>query len=173
MNIELRKVKFHEHLSDETNCFEAELWVDGEKLADVLNRGQGGENEYRVVRDPTYGQNNPKWAAFVKYCKAQPPHFYNDGSGHKIPLPSNTELVVDDLLQKWLTRDDDRRAQAQIKRWCKTQTVFRLKGDEKGRWRTVKAPYSERVKQYLTLKYGDKIESIANEGGSTSVTKTR
>jgi len=74
-----------------------------------------------------------------------------------------TDQYVDDLFEGWLKKDNERRARAQIKRWCKTQTVFRLKGDEEGRWRTVKALYSGKVKQYLVAKYGDKIECVANE----------
>lgn len=150
MHVELKKVKFHEDMSDETNCFSAEVWVDGKKLADVQNDGKGGCNMYY----PVDGRGNPKWAEFEEWCKAQPHEFdfeYED-------------QVVGALFTVWLEKDNAKRQQAQIKRWCKTKTVFRIKGDEPGTWRTVKHAYDARVKEYMVKKYGDTIETIANEG---------
>jgi hypothetical protein len=149
MNVELKKVKYHESMSDETNCFEAEIWVDGKKLADVQNHGQGGENEYH----PVGGYSNPGWYSFLEYCKAQP-HEYDF---------ELTDQYVDTLFSKWLEKDNERRAQTQVKRWCKNQTVYRLKGDEPGTWRTVKHVYDAKVKEFMVGKYGDKVEEIANE----------
>jgi len=52
----------------------------------------------------------------------------------------------------------------QYKRWCRNETVFRLKGDGKGQWRRLKAPFSDpRVKPYLDEKYGEQVEEILNE----------
>jgi hypothetical protein len=150
MHVELKKVKFHEDMSDETNCFSAEVWTDGKYLAHVRNDGQGGCHMY----DVNHSTDHARWEAFSAWCKAQPLEFnfeYED-------------QIVNKLFDEWLKADCDRREQAQIKRWCRTQTVFRLKGDEEGHWHTVKALYSGKVKQYLVAKYGDKVECIANEG---------
>ena len=51
----------------------------------------------------------------------------------------------------------------QYKRWCKTKTLFRIKGDKPDEWRTIKAIYSPKVKEFITNKYGDKVESILND----------
>jgi len=48
-------------------------------------------------------------------------------------------------------------------RWCKTKTVFRLKGDPEGSWLIIKAPFSDRVREHIARKYGDRVEEIANE----------
>jgi hypothetical protein len=39
-----------------------------------------------------------------------------------------------------------------------------IKGDEPGTWRTVKHVYDAVVKEFMAKKYGDTIETIANEG---------
>jgi hypothetical protein len=154
MNVELRKVKYHEDMSDETNCFSAEVWVDGRKLADVRNDGQGGGHRYDVVGGHRYdGRGNSKWDEFSKWCKAQPHEFDFE----------HEDQIVNDLFDKWLKADDVRRQQAQLKRWCKKDTVYRLKGEKEGTWWRIKMPYSPAVEARLVTKYGDKLETIANK----------
>jgi hypothetical protein len=45
MKLELKAIKFYEKLSEETNAFSANLYVNGKKAAECSNRGHGGENE--------------------------------------------------------------------------------------------------------------------------------
>lgn len=45
-NIELRKVKHHRALSEETDAFTAEVWIDGRKYGTVENTGKGGCHSY-------------------------------------------------------------------------------------------------------------------------------
>jgi len=159
MKIELKKVKFHEDMSDETNCFSADIWVDGKKLASVQNQGTGGENMYY----PFNGRSDPAWLAFEKHCKSLPPQKCEDASGFKFTINPDMDTVVGDVFSEWVKKDDDKRQKAQIKRWCKTQTVYRLKGDNEGSWRTIKHIWDERVKAHLTKIHGDQLEEIANE----------
>jgi hypothetical protein len=42
MKIELRKISFNERMSEETNCYAADLYVDGKKVGEVGNDGHGG-----------------------------------------------------------------------------------------------------------------------------------
>jgi len=51
---ELRKVKCFPEMSEETEAFTAQLWVDGKHLANVKNSGQGGCNEYQPVKPFTW-----------------------------------------------------------------------------------------------------------------------
>lgn len=44
--IELKNIKFLASLSDETPCYEATIYVDGEKFSKVINHGHGGSDEY-------------------------------------------------------------------------------------------------------------------------------
>jgi hypothetical protein len=152
MNVELRKVKYNEKMSDETSCFSAEVWMDGKKLADVSNRGCGGGNDY-------YSGHVSEWDKFVKWCNSQPPVV-----SYGMTLPMNADLYIGDLFDAWLVKDDVRRQQAQLKRWCRTKTVYRLKGDDPGTWRIFSRAYDAVVKEFLQKKHGDRIETIANEG---------
>ena len=146
MNIELKKLKTHEDMSDETLCFSAEVWVDGRAIAYANNQGTGGENNYHVIPDM-----KPAWDKVLDHVKAQPAHEYQG-----ITLPYSIDQLIDELIAK----QEERK---QLKRWCKTQTVFRLKGDQPGSWRTVKSIFTPAVKEYMVKKYGNTIETIANE----------
>jgi hypothetical protein len=50
----------------------------------------------------------------------------------------------------------------QVRRWCKTETVFRLPDDKEGAYRTVKAVYAPPVRKFILQKYGPTV-IILNE----------
>jgi hypothetical protein len=50
----LKKLKVHEDMSEETTCFSAELYEDGQLKAYVSNRGHGGCNDFRPAGNLTY-----------------------------------------------------------------------------------------------------------------------
>lgn len=139
MKYTLKNVKFHEEMSEETNCFSATIYCYGKKIGTVQNSGTGGSHEYRF-------EHQADWKALDKYAKQQP-HEYNF---------EVTDQYIDKLLVEW---DINR----QLKRWCKSATLFRLKGDKPEAWRTVKHAFNEQVRQFITAKYGDQLEEIANE----------
>ena len=58
-DFELRKIKSFEAMSEETEAFTAELWVDGKHLADVKNDGHGGCNDIRPIRPFTWKDVEP------------------------------------------------------------------------------------------------------------------
>jgi hypothetical protein len=69
MNIELRKLKLNRQLSEETNCYSAEIWIDGARAFLAGNHGHGGADHYRQVGTLTEQQvdawlkaNHPKIA---------------------------------------------------------------------------------------------------------------
>lgn len=43
-NFELKKLKFHEDMSEETPCFSADLYENGKLVAHASNDGHGGPN---------------------------------------------------------------------------------------------------------------------------------
>jgi len=45
MQLELKSVKIHERLSEETLCYSADVYMDGAKVVSVNNRGHGGPDE--------------------------------------------------------------------------------------------------------------------------------
>ena len=50
MEIELKKIKIVDEMSDETTCFCADVWIDGKFEGRVQNSGQGGCNDYAPHR---------------------------------------------------------------------------------------------------------------------------
>jgi hypothetical protein len=50
----------------------------------------------------------------------------------------------------------------QFRRWCKQRTLFTIKGDKDGDFRTVKATYSPKVHFYIVKQYGDSVTAIWN-----------
>jgi hypothetical protein len=54
MEFELKKVKYHEDMSEETPCFSAELWQDNRFMAYVGNRGHGGCNDITPAKGLKY-----------------------------------------------------------------------------------------------------------------------
>jgi hypothetical protein len=52
--LSLKKLKFHEDMSEETPCFSADLYEDGVLMAHVRNAGRGGGNDLRAVKGKTY-----------------------------------------------------------------------------------------------------------------------
>lgn len=49
MKIELRRINHNPKLSEETNAFSAEIWIDGEPAFEARNQGQGGCDLYRQL----------------------------------------------------------------------------------------------------------------------------
>lgn len=47
--IELKKIKYSKSLSEETNAYTAQIWVDGKHFCDVSNHGYGGGDEHHPI----------------------------------------------------------------------------------------------------------------------------
>ena len=54
MNLSLKKLKFHEDMSEETPCFSADLYDGGKLIAHVSNRGHGGCNNVIPAKGLSY-----------------------------------------------------------------------------------------------------------------------
>jgi len=46
MKIELKRISFYERMSEETNCFAADLFINGKKVGYAKNEGHGGCTDY-------------------------------------------------------------------------------------------------------------------------------
>lgn len=70
MNLELRKIKYSKFASEETHCYEAELFLDGKKIAVVSNQGHGGcDSQHFINREVEtkvneYFKSLPKESAY-------------------------------------------------------------------------------------------------------------
>jgi hypothetical protein len=96
MKIELKNVKHSKFASQETNCFEATIYIDGKKQGTADNNGHGGSTSVHP---------NALYVALSAYAETLQPTVYEDkqfllGAGD----------VIDDLLADWLYSRDLKRA---------------------------------------------------------------
>jgi len=145
MKIELRKISYNARLSQETNAFAADVYIDGVKAGTAENAGHGGSTNVFL------GAKQKEAEAF---CAAMPPV---DCHGTKLEM--DLELYIGELLEKHLVEKEQ-------KRWIKTKLCFRLTGDKVGEYRTIKltgGQYTKALKAHITTKYGDTLIENLNE----------
>jgi len=118
--------------------FNATLYRDGIKIGEVINDDSGGPNCYHIPANEL--KTLTEYAASV----------YRD-----------IEFEVEDMFVNTLI--DDYLEHKRLSKYCKKETVYRLKGDEKGSYRRINHIFDNEVKAYITKKYGDEIEMIVNE----------
>lgn len=109
MKIELKNVKFMESMSEETNCFSADIFVNGKKVGYAKNTGQGGPTDYRHYLDEK-NSNKEVLEKAEKYCQTLPP--INYGS---FTLDSNLENVIDNLFEDWLKEQEVKKMEKRFK----------------------------------------------------------
>jgi hypothetical protein len=68
MKIEIRKISFYERMSEETNCFVADLYINGKKVGICKNDGHGGCSEYHGDSK----ENDQIIREAEAYCKTLP-----------------------------------------------------------------------------------------------------
>lgn len=103
MKIELKKIKHSAALSQETNAYSAEIWVDGVKRGTVQNQGFGGPDD---VQPTTLAME------IIEYAKTLP-HINCFGKD----LPQSLETVLGGILDRHL-------GEKRLKRLLSTKTVF-------------------------------------------------
>ena len=102
MRITLKSIKYSEFASQETSCYEANLYFDGKKVGIVSNQGCGGCDDQHF--------DSPEAEAEVEaYIKTLPQwkHEY-ESQGQLVKLAGDTtlETVCGDILNTWLAAKD-------------------------------------------------------------------
>ena len=159
--VELKAVKHFEAMSEETQCFTANIYLNGKKVCFVKNEGHGGCNFYDYTfkdkktgewtRDRECEQSLDQWADSHHIS------YEMDGEICEVTgeYSSKLDWLIDDMLEKALELKD-------LKRWCRTKTVFQVEGQNDGSWTIIDAPYDQRMKDHLAVKYPT-ISRLANE----------
>lgn len=88
MKIELRRINHNPKLSEETNAYSAEVWINDERAFDARNQGQGGCDLYRQLGRWTEAEINA-------WLKANRPIRSFQG----LTLEHDLEVEVGDLLE--------------------------------------------------------------------------
>jgi len=87
MKIELKKISFNERMSEETNCFIADLYINGKKVGYCKNAGTGGCTDYNAYTS----EDRKAIAEAEAHCKTIPNVW-----------ESNLEGMIDQLLEDYL-----------------------------------------------------------------------
>ena len=126
--IELKNIKRVAHFSEETHCYRAVLYVDGERWGFVSNRGHGGADEFYGEGERNYSDIE---ALNILIGETFPPYTF-DGTT-SITLKQDLEMVCADLVNEWLRDKEFTRA-------MKSKVLF-TKPDTQGIWQVpVKKP---------------------------------
>ena len=150
MNITLKNVKIYAGMSQETVAFNASVYIDGKKVGEAKNSGSGGANHIDVRN----GEGRSDWDLLQRMEGEAGTHTYDYENGkHPHSLDSYIGELVDDVQE-----------QRDLKRKCKTQTLFRIPNEVygDGEYHVMKRKYDETVKAYLIQSHGDGVE-IVNE----------
>ena len=106
MKIELKSIKFSEAMSEETNAFTANLYVNGKKVGYCKNQGHGGCTDYNA--------DEPKFRTIIAeaeaYCKALPKTKWKT-----MEFDQSLESVIDQLLEDWLKAKETKKMERRMK----------------------------------------------------------
>ncbi len=110
MNITIKNIKHNEHLSEETHCFSATVYIDGKRSFGVKNAGHGGSDDYFALDDKTSNKEVREMLLSVnkELEKTKLTGEYSD-------LTNDLEIVVGDLVNDYLT---DKHILKMLKRIC-------------------------------------------------------
>ncbi|MEI7436000.1 MAG: hypothetical protein WCL16_04230 [bacterium] len=149
--------------------FNATLCMDGKKIAEVINDGSGGETRFnwedrKALKvtipwvdwkgNPTMACCTPEEAGLMEHIRGMR---WEDLSGSQdLTGQINPGVFVENLI-------NDFKEQSRFRRFCRTSTLFRIKGDKPDEWRTIEQAFTPQIKALIVGKYGNQVESIMNE----------
>lgn len=127
--IELKNIKHTAWASQETHCYQATLYVDGERWGTVSNQGHGGPDDFHGENGRGYDDIK---ALNARIAETYPPYTYGDGAS----LTQDLEIVCGDLVNEWLREREFTKA-------MKSKVLF-TKPDTQGIWQVaVKKPQTQ------------------------------
>jgi hypothetical protein len=96
MQVTLKKIAYHATLSEETNCFTADVYVDGKKAFLASNRGHGGSTDVNPITPGEEGRALlAKVDAWLIANKPQVVLQKAEGNTPAMTCPHNLEWEVD------------------------------------------------------------------------------
>lgn len=120
MKIELKNIKHSEWASEETDCYQATLHVDGQKIGTVGNDGHGGCDYFH----PNSAADRAAFKAADEWCKANLPKHplgIEDEHGNQQMMDTDLELRCGELLARHLREKD-------LKKLLRKAVVFKPNG---------------------------------------------
>ena len=131
MKIELKRIQFSERMSEETNCFVADLYINGKKVGECKNDGKGGCSDY-------YGstpENNQLIRQAEDYFKTLPKV---KAEGYNFEYQPTLEDAIDKQLELYLKAKEQKR----MSKLFQTAIVFGKPNGYSYRYMNFKQPLS-------------------------------
>ena len=150
--VEIKNVKHYPSLSQETDCFEANVYLDGKLLGKVVNHGTGGCHEYAMTGD--------KQKLLEEYARTLPRYKWSDGTSMLRVVDGKSETVewshqdaddvINTLFGEWLTKTT-------LSKELRKGIILTEKGLENGTYELYDrqsefyhAPFEDRLNKFLT-----------------------
>ena len=167
--ITLENLKVNKTLSEETLSYTATVCLDGVPLMDARNHGHGAADDLWPRADvPAEKIGELRQLAKALFLEDPTPFAREDievkGGGIDLSYIDPLEIIIHRVI-------DNIEEEKQLKRWCRTRVVFRLKGDPVGKLRSLKlrkgrealsAEDVARGRKVIVEKYGDQVEEVLN-----------
>jgi len=132
MKIELKNIKHAAFASQETQCFEASLYINGKLRGTVSNEGYGGADRF---------SDHAAEDELNAYAKTLPPRTYEwDGKTHE--FDQTADSLVQEILGEHLSRK-------QLQRVMRDKVVYLKDGKL---WQTTAIKSAEQRAKYIALK---------------------
>ena len=137
-DMELKAIKHYPSMSEETYCYEANLYILDKKICRVHNRGRGGSDDFDF-EDPTlpctgflnwqYVQELDDW------CKKNLPKWYFEYQNKYVP--TSLEAWLGDQVTKYINQQEFNKAMR--------KSVLYINPDKKGLFEFLTKPTSEHL----------------------------
>jgi len=119
----------------EGHAFQCSLYADRKRIAVVTEEATGGPMRWDVLEPEAV-------AAFGRH------HGVADllVGPRCAKIDTDADMAVVNLVVEY-------ESAKQLRRWCKKETLFRLPDDKEGTYRTIRRPFSGKVRDYILTKY--------------------
>jgi hypothetical protein len=126
--IALRAIKHSGFASQETHCYQGNIYFDGKLVANVYNDGHGGCDGYTI-------KDQARWDDMQNYINTLPCIDLDTSGNSCRQLMPDIEIICCDLVNAWLARRD-------LSRLIKKRVVFTKKDQPTAVWQTgvIKTP---------------------------------
>ena len=117
MKIELKALKYSDFASQETHCFQANVYIDGKMRGWAANDGRGGMTNI---------QPNNLWAEIKQHTDKIPPTVYKYGD-QEMSIEASPDSYIDELVTLALHEKDLKRAMKSKILFTQENQVFETK----------------------------------------------
>lgn len=151
MEFTLKNIKTHK--GREGEGLNATIYRDGKQVGTIYDDANGGMVDFHFI-------NKGERQKFEDYCSQAWPK--TEGAKYwLIEMKGVRELSTQDYMEGFTnTFVDNYHTKKKLDRLAAKKTLFRIEGDDPDGWRTVTAPYSEKVLAFIRDKFGDKLVAI-------------